>query len=347
MSKALTNVYLSTFCKEIAMLTDAGIPAQVGVGMMNDDSFDKDEKHLLKNLYDALNEGKTFADALEHVGFFPFYMTRMIRIGETSGSLTESLFALSSHYERQERLRESIKSATLYPSILLVMMLGVILILIIQVLPIFNDVFGRMGARMSPFAQELLRFGDWLRAGSFVLIIILCVILFFVLVILSVPVLKNKVIKSFSSAFGSKWIFGKIAVCRFLNAVSISLSSGMDINESIDMAAVLNSNSKHMKNKFDKFKLGLTDGKSISESLKESGIISAGDSRFLSIGEVSGKTDTALKDIVRRKDEQVQNEISRIVGRIEPTLVIITSVAVGVILISVMLPLMGIMTSIG
>jgi type IV pilus assembly protein PilC len=91
----------------------------------------------------------------------------------------------------------------------------------------------------------------------------------------------------------------------------------------------------------------LEKGKTLSEALCGAGILSLQDGKMLSVGSVSGKADVAMAEIARRSDLDVRDNIDRIVGKIEPTLVIISSVVVGVILLSVMLPLMGIMTSIG
>jgi len=129
--------------------------------------------------------------------------------------------------------------------------------------------------------------------------------------------------------------------------MALAMSSGLDVEESISLAASLNSDSKVLSIKYEKCMDLLRNGSKLADALRDAELMSARDSRMLSLGDVSGMGDSAMAEIARRSDRSVQDEISSIVSRIEPTLVIITSVIVGVILLSVMLPLIGIMTSIG
>ena len=129
--------------------------------------------------------------------------------------------------------------------------------------------------------------------------------------------------------------------------MTLAMASGMDTAEAIDIAAAVSGGSKAVDNKHKQCVKLLADGKTLPEALSGAEILSLQDGKMLSIGSRSGKADAAMAEIARRSDISVRDGIDRIVGRIEPTLVIISSVIVGVILLSVMLPLMGIMTSIG
>jgi type IV pilus assembly protein PilC len=121
----------------------------------------------------------------------------------------------------------------------------------------------------------------------------------------------------------------------------------LGVEDSINLAASLNSESKALNKKYEKCRELLNNGSSLADALRDSAILSTRDGRLLSLGDRSGMADTTMTEIARRSDKNVQDEIAGVVGKIEPTLVIITSVIVGVILLSVMLPLIGIMTSIG
>jgi len=346
-SKQLSNMYLSTLCLEISMLMHSGFTAGICIHMMLEDEPDKDGKVILKALYNKLDAGDTLGEAMRSVKYFPNYMVSMVEVGEKTGNLTETLKALSKHYERQERLTVSIKNATLYPAVLLGMMIAVVMILIVQVLPIFNDVFARMGTQMSPLAEQLLNFGSWFRAASVVITIIAVAIFVVAFLIWAIPALRQGVVRGLKNRWGGSWVFGRVATYQFISSMSIALSSGLSIEESIELSASLNKESKVLNRKYTKCTSLLRDGSKLADALRGSGILSARDSRMLSIGDQSGLADTAMTEIARRSDDNVQDEISSIVGKIEPSLVIATSVIVGIILLSVMLPLVGIMTSIG
>lgn len=345
--RKLTNTYLSTLCLEMSMLLHAGISIRYGVEMMIDDTTDKDGKLVLQDLLDSLDEGGGLADALVKSKYFPTYMVNMVEIGERTGRLTETLKALADHYERQDRLAVSIKNATLYPAVLLGMMIVVVLILIVQVLPIFNDVFGRMGAQMSPFAVQLMSFGAWFRGASVVIASIFVALFVIGFLAWAVPSINDAIVKIFKDKWGSHGVFGRIASSQFVSSMALAIASGLNIDDSLNLSASLNSDSKALNAKYDQCKALIESGETLTNALKLTGILSAKDGRMLDLGSRSGMSDSAMEEIARRSELAVQDEIAYIVGRIEPTLVIMTSVIVGIILMSVMLPLVGIMTSIG
>jgi len=329
------------------MLLQSGITVRHGVEMMLDDEPDSDGKIVLNNLFTNLEGGVPLSEAMRNGDYFPPYMVNMIEIGEKTGRLTETLKALAEHYERQERLLVSIKNATLYPAVLLGMMIVVVLILIVQVLPIFNDVFGRMGAQMSPLAMQLMQFGAWFRGASVIIAVVACAVFAVAFFAWAMPGIRDGIVKSFKNKWGSSGVFGRVAASQFVSSMALAMSSGLGTEDSIAMAASLNSDSEALNEKYEKCLTMIRDGNSLADSLRGAEILSARDGRMLSLGGHSGMADTAMSEIARRSDRSVQDEIASIVSRIEPTLVILTSVIVGVVLLSVMLPLIGIMTSIG
>jgi type IV pilus assembly protein PilC len=334
-------------CTEYAMLFQSGITSSDGTMMMLDDETDKDRRRILQKLLETLDKGMSLSDALKESGNFPSYLVTMIGIGEKTGRLPETLTSLSEHYDRKERLTAAVKNATLYPAILLVMMVAVVLILVIQVLPIFNDVFARLGTQMSPMASRLMQFGNWLKAVSTGIALVFGVLFFIAILFWLIPELREGLTNAFKNRMGNRGIFKKIASAHFISGITLTLASGLDIERALEMAVSISGDAKAVKEHQEKCAQMLNEGKPLSSALRDSGIISARDARVLAIAERSGMSDAVMGDIAKRSERTVQDEINKIVGRIEPTLVVVTSVIIGVILLSVMLPMMGIMTSIG
>ena len=334
-------------CSELAMLLDAGLTLSDSVQILQDDNSSKDAKAIMQTLYNSLMMGNPFSAALKEAAVFPKYMVHMVEVGEKTGRLVQTLNALSEYYERQTRLSVTIKNSVLYPAVLLALMIVVVLILIVQVLPIFNDIFSRLGTQMDPLAIRLMQFGGWLGSAAVGIAVVIGAIFILALVMWLVPSIRKGIAQAFSNAFGSRGIFGKIASSRFVFAMTLGMASGLDTAESISIASAVSGGSKAVDDMHKKCATLLESGKTLSESLSGAGILSPQDSKMLSVGSVSGKADLAMAEIARRSDLDVRDSIDRIVGRVEPTLVILSSVIVGVILLSVMLPLMGIMTSIG
>jgi len=346
-TRILTNAYLSAFCAELAMLLDAGLTVSDSVHILKDDEPSKEGQAMLRDLTGHLEMGSPLSAALEESGVFPRYMIHMVNIGEKTGRMVETLKALSEYYDRQVRLSVTIKNSVLYPAILLILMIVVVLVLIVQVLPIFNDVFARLGTQMSPLATALMNFGEWLGGAAIVIAIIFALIFLFIVLLAVLPEFRNSLKNAFSNKWGSKGVLGKIASSRFVFAMRLAMASGLDTQDAIDLAANLSGGSRVVDEKHQKCNELINSGIPLHEALTKSGILSVQDGKMLSIGARSGKTDEAMAEIARRSDLDVTDNIDRIVSKIEPTLVIISSVIVGVILLSVMLPLISIMTAIG
>ena len=345
--KKLTNGYLSALCLEMSMMLTAGMTVHDGMEMLIADEADKNSKHVLDRVVEKLDGGVPLSAAMKESGYFPVHMVNMLEIGERTGRTAETMKALSDHYAGRERLAASIKNATTYPAVLLVMMLAVVMVLIVQVVPIFNDVFERMGAQMTPFALRIMDFGTWFRHASVVIAAVLAGVLLLVLLILAIPALRAGVAAWFRRVFGGVGIFGRVASLHFVSSMALGVASGLPVDEAVSLAASLNNQTKSLNKKYEKCIALLREGKTLAEAMRETKIVTPRDGRLLSLGERSGMSEFAMGEIARRSDQAVQAEIERVVSRIEPTLVIVTSAIVGVILLSVMMPLVGIMTTIG
>lgn len=329
------------------MLLTAGVTLSDGISMLLDDEAEKDGQEVLRSLTKVLDENEPLSAALRESGYFPRYMVNMTEAGEKTGRLSETMKELSAHYDRQERLALSIRNAILYPSILLVMMVVVVLVLIIKVLPIFNDVFNRLGSQMSPLAVRLMQFGGWLRNVSAILAAFTALIAAVAFLAWLIPPIRGVIVTEAKNIWGHRGVFGRIASSRFTSVMSQAVASGLDTESTIALASAVSGGSKSMDEKFAKCLDLLQSGETLADALYGARLISARDLRMLSLGNRSGMIDAAMSEIVNRNDRAVQDEIDRLVSKIEPVIVVITSVMVGVILLSVMIPLMSIMTSIG
>jgi type IV pilus assembly protein PilC len=270
----------------------------------------------------------------------------MIALGEESGNLDDCMISLSDYYEKEETIHESIKSAVTYPMIMIVMMVVVILVLIGKVMPIFEQVFEELGSEITGFASSLLSISGILNRYSIVLVILLCAIAVIYILSTRTAFGKNILYKILNTLPLTKDFYDSVACGRFASGLAIALSSGMDTYTSLDMVSELIGNSR-MEEKISACSSMLKQGSNFAEALTESGIFSNLHSQMIAVGFKSGNIDTVLKKISDNYEKETMQKIQHIISILEPTLVIILSVIVGLILLSVILPLMGIMTSIG
>ena len=167
------NPELSGFCSQMAMILHSGISPLEGITIMLEDSTSEQEKEILQKILDTLMETADFSLSLKETGLFPSYLVHMVQIGEETGTLDEVMSALGEHYEREDSIAKSIRNAVTYPMIMIGMMLMVILVLLVKVMPIFNQVFVQLGTEMTGFSGALMQIGNAISRYSVVLVVLL------------------------------------------------------------------------------------------------------------------------------------------------------------------------------
>ena len=293
---------------------------------------------MLEQLADLVTEGKPFSEAVREVGTFPKYVGDMIETGEETGRLEQSFQALADYYDRQQQLMSQIRSALLYPFILMILMLVILVVLL---------VYEQLGGTMGGTAKLLLRFGDWL--GS--IMPVLCGIIFVIVLVAAVIACSKRArgffVKLYKKVFGGHGIVRRMGEARFASAMAMGMMSGLNTEDAFRTAMLFQDVNQKTKKRYEKCLEMLEVGEPMAKSFRENEVLEASFCRILDLGAKSGTSDTAMAEISRRMDDRVQLEIARKVGKIEPTIVIITSILVGIVLITVMLPLIHIMSSIG
>jgi len=334
---------LAAFAAQLSLTVKTGIPLSEAIMILLEDADTEAAKTLLGKILDKLEMGGSLADALKETGVFPIYMTQMIEIGEASGRLDNVLDSLYRYYDREDNIAKSAKNAITYPAIMLVILIVIIVILVTRVLPIFNQVFNTLGGEMTPLAQGAMRVGEIISNSSIVLVIVVVVIA----VILLVLGLTKGGRKALAS-IGQK-LFGKLAdrmaAAKFASGMSLMLASGLDIDRAVELTLPLMNNPK-MYAKVAQLK-GMTEqGQSFTESVVLTKIFSGMQGRMLTLGFKSGNLDNVMDRIASDYEKEVDERLDNLISVIEPTMVAILCVIVGLILLSAMLPLLGVMSAI-
>lgn len=326
----LSNLELSEFFHQMGIVLKSGISSLEGLTLLAEDAQNENERSLLINMIEEMELSGSLYQAVSSAGVFPAYALHMLKLGEETGTLDDVMPALSNHYTREANFSSMLKSALLYPSIMLGMMFLVILVLLTKVMPVFQQVFIQLGQDMDGFSAALLQIGETLSRNS-VLSAILIVVLAMLLILgrRNLPFYKNTQ--------------EKIAACRFLDGLSISLKSGLTSEESLALASGLVENEVYLS-KIAECKTLLDDGATLSDALHKTGILSGTYARMVHLADRTGTIDEVLGEIASEYEHTANARITRFISILEPTLVIILSLIVGIILFSVMLPLLGIMS---
>jgi len=342
--KMLTNTELSAFCGQMALILRSGISPFEGIQTMLEDSTDEAETRILQKIADDLSENGTFAHALESTGLFPEYLVKMTGIGEETGTLDETMDGLATHYEREEAIARSIRGAVTFPAVMTIMMLIVIFVLLTRVMPIFNQVYQQLGTEMTGVSGLLLSVGNAVNRYGLFLIIPAAILAIQVLIFTRTQKGRAAYEKLEHKLHLNRKLNAKIGACRFAAGMAFALRSGLDISRSLELSTdliddpALRSRLKNVKSKTE-------DGMELSTALHEEGIFAGIYARMINIGQKTGSMDSAMEKVSKLYEDEIDSSINNKLAALEPALVIILSVIVGAILLSVMLPLMGIMST--
>ncbi len=340
----LSNMEVSAFCSQMAMILHSGIFVMEGISIMLEDTADQEERALLMQVNETLQETGILHQALRKTGAFPEYMIRMIRIGEETGKLDDVLTALTAYYDREATIAQTVKNAVTYPLIMVFMMLLVILVLITKVMPIFNEIFQQLGNEMTGFSRAVLNLGIAVNRYS-ALLIILLILLAAAAFYFGKTQKGRRQLRSFALHISFiRSFIEKLTACRFANGMSLTLSSGMSPEECLNLTSDLIGEADFVR-KLDICRESIKNGQELNDAFIKAEIFTGIYARMVSIGDRTGALDEVMQKIADKYQEEIDLRFAGIIAALEPTLVILLSLIVGMILLSVMLPLMGIMAS--
>ena len=346
-SLELTNLETADLCRKLALLMHSGLTAGDALNMLADEETDQQIHDMLAGMTAAVDGGAYLSQAFEEARCFPAYLTGLVQVGEQVGRLEETLNALVDYYQDKEHMERQLVSSLTYPAMLLLLMAVVIVVLLSKVLPVYNDVYASLGGKLTGMAGALLLMGQMLAKATPALCVLLAAAVVAAAVVVFNKNLRKKALNFWQSRWGDRGLFRKMNNARFAQALSMGFTSGMPLEDAANLAAVLLRDIPSVAARCQKCIDLLQQGSNLAEALEAGELMPPSTCRLLVLGLRSGTGDGVMEDISRRMQNETIEDLERMVAKVEPALVLITSVMVGVILLSVMLPLMNIMTAIG
>ena len=345
----LSNSEIAVFCEQSGMILESGLSMLEGISIMGQDVEPQNTtyKKMYADIRECLEETGVFHEALRNAGVFPAYVIQMAKIGDETGNLDVVMKGLAAYYEREENTMQDIKSAISYPLMILCMLLAIMLVMLVKVMPVFNQVYEQLGSQITGPAAVLLKVGEVLKQYWLIPAVFICILAVGVWWLLKTTRGNATLRRLTGCFFSTRSVARKLNSARVSSALSMALQSGMDYGRAFDMAASLLDEDDGMKKQLMDGKEKVFEGESFAKVIKETQIYSPLHARMIMIAERTGEADQALSKIAVQVDDEVTAEIQNFVSVIEPTLVIILSILVGALLLSVMMPLMGILSVIG
>ncbi|MCI8423579.1 MAG: type II secretion system F family protein [Lawsonibacter sp.] len=346
MKKTISSEEIASLTLELSLLLHAGVGMGDALSLLGEDCA-PEHKAMLTDLSDQVDGGELLSAALRSTDRFPAYVCGLVEVGEQTGRTEEALSALSRYYEERVRLARRVRSALLYPAVMLGLMLVVIGVLLVKVLPIFDDVYASLGGRLSGVAGGLLALGRQLDRMMPVLWGLLAVLALFALAFAASQTFRDKVSAWFARVWGDRGVARSLNTARLAQAMAMGMASGLPLEEAVVLSANLMEDVPAAKGRCMDCGTRLGEGEPLGSALKESGLLPANHCRLLELGQRSGAGDTSMAKIAQDLTEESEAGLESVVSRVEPALVLVCSLLVGLVLLSVMLPLMHIMAAIG
>ena len=342
MKSQISNEEIASLCLELSLLFHAGVSTGDALSLLAEEGLHRD---ILTDMAERVDSGLPLSAALRESGVFPTYVCGLVEVGERTGRTEEALAALSRYYEDRVRLTRRVRSALLYPAVMLALMLVVIGVLLVKVLPIFDDVYASLGGRLTGVAAGLLTLGQWLEKAMPVLFVLLAAAAVLAALFAGVKPFRERLAALWQNSHGDKGVSRKLNNARLAQALAMGMASGLPVDEAVALSEGLMEGAA--RERCESCRKRLEEGGSLGDALKQSGLLPARQSRLLELGQRSGAGDASMEKIARDLSEEGEAALDALVSRVEPALVLVCSVLVGLILLSVMLPLMHIMSAIG
>lgn len=331
------------FCNQMAMILESGFSLNQGVTMVYEEMDDKNIKGVLQEVAKYLDEQVSFSEAIDLTKAFDDYMVNLVKVGETSGNLDDVMQSLSEYYARIDDITNKLKQALTYPIILIIMMVVVVGIIVFKVLPIFKDVLNGLGSNLSSYANSFMEFGQIFSLICFAVLLVLVIVIiagYLYQRITHVNVLSSVVQKSFLTRKLSR----ALNKAQITYALSLFISSGYDLQEAMKFVPKL-VDDKQLRANLEKCNEDIINGDSFVEVIKKYQIYQGMQLNMIQVGFKTGQVDIIMKQLSNSFQEEVSRAIDQFLNIIEPTIVTLLSLVVGIVLMSVMLPLISIMSS--
>lgn len=336
---------LVIFCRQLGTMVTSGIPIMQALDMLQSKADNSKTKKIFRNIYEEVQKGNSLSDAMKlQRGAFPDLLMNMVMAGELGGTLDKSLSRMSEHYEKESRLANKIKSASIYPIILAVVAVTVVLLLVVFVLPSITSMFD---PKDMPFSTKIMLgisdfiLNNWI--AIFAVIVGSVVAARLALKVRSVRVRFDK-FKVFMPVLGK--LVQTIYSARCARAFASLYSSGVQTLDMIETTSKVLGNA-YLEDMFRDVMTSVSQGDLISRAIANTGSFDPMLSSMIYIGEESGSLGELLNSTADYFDNEADSAIQRMVSMIEPAMIIVLGIVIGFIVLSIIQPIFSMYGAIG
>ncbi len=331
---------VAAFTKELSTMLTAGIKLTDSLGVLVSQVSDPGLRAAVIDIRDRVVTGESFAETLTEYGqYFDVIYVSMMRVGEVTGTLEKSLATMSVFMEKRQRIEAKMTTVMIYPAILIIGSIAAVLIITIKVIPIIAEQIVKTGQQLPWLTRALVGFANVMTSWWLILILAgIAGIIWGYRRLVSTPrgaYMRDKMILNLP---GIGPLIKQRIVSRFASTLATLLASGLSMAESLRVVSQVTGNAimnEAVKQSRDR----ILSGADIATPLRESGVIDPSISHMVAVGEKSGELEHMLKVIAENLDASSDLVIERISAAIEPVIIVVLAIVIGVIAYATLLPL--------
>jgi len=336
------------FCFHMEQVTRAGLPMLEALTDLRDTITHPGFREILSNLLSSVEGGKKLSQAMaDYPDTFDDIFVNLIAVGEETGELAEVLRKLTESLKWQDELIAKAKSIVIYPAFVGVVVLGVLLFMMLYVVPQMVDFIREMGQDLPLHTRALIGLSNFLVGNWYWVVPLPPAILFFI----SWQARRSDSMRFRVDSWKLRfWYTGpiltKIILSRFASYFALLYSSGLDVLASLRISEDIAGNVV-VKQALQKIAGSITDGKTLSAGIEATGLFPPLVVRMVSMGETTGRLDTALENVSYFYDREVTESIDKLKAMIEPAMTVVLGAIMGWVMLSVLGPIYETISKIG
>ncbi len=343
----VTKKDLVVFTRQFSTMIDAGLPLVQGLTILAEQSENSTFKAILKEITKDVEGGSTLAEAMKkHPKVFDSLFVNLVAAGEMGGMLDTILRRLAQFIEKAEKLKSQIKGAMTYPIIVMAIAFIVIAVILVFVIPVFEDMFKSFGSALPVPTQIVVNMSRFLKGNIHWVIIALIALIYGFKRYRDTAAGK----KLTDSLFLKLPVFGnllkKTAVARFTRTLGTMISSGVPILDALEIVAKTAGNVV-IEEIIYEVRGSIAEGQTIAEPLSENDIFPGMVIQMIAVGEATGALDVMLEKIADFYDDEVDAAVAALTSMLEPLLMLFLGASIGGLVIAMYLPIFGMAAAMG
>ncbi len=321
-------------CRQLSAMLSSGLTLVRALDILSKEQPKEATRQIFREIYEEVQKGSSFSDALKmQQGAFPNFMVSMIQAGESSGQLDIIVKRLEEYYDKQNKLNNKIRGALMYPIILAVLCVIIVIALFTFILPTFKDLMTEED--MKGLTGALFAFADSLTGYWYIYIGVVLALIFIISYGLKIPSVRYKFDKLICKMPKIGKLIIKVYTGKFARTLSSLYSSGIPMVEALERSAAILDNT-FIEQAFVTVVSEVKQGEQLSVSIQRTGIFESMFCSIIYVGEESGALDSILEKSASFYEDESDSAIQRLVGIIEPVMIIIMGAAIGLVVAGVL-----------